>query len=125
MSAKYAIYLLGEMLANKYLKYLRAQLREVNELYVSGIKNIRNTKGICAIFRCIFMENKGFRPKAYGTLGAEMILDSTGLSQLPVAAKQDGRGYNTKKGVRRKHHFASDPDKKMHMHSSCHRLCCR
>ena len=28
-----------------------------------------------------------------------MILDSTGLSQLPVAAKQDGRGYETKIGL--------------------------
>ena len=41
-----------------------------------------------------------------------MILDSTGLSQLPVAAKQDVRGYKMKMGVRRKHSFAPDPDKK-------------
>ena len=40
-----------------------------------------------------------------------MILDSTGLSQLPVAAKQDGRGYKTKMGVLRNHSFPPDPDK--------------
>ena len=87
-------------------------MREVTELYVSGIKNIRKTQKAYVQFLPYFygkQKDLGQKPMAFG---GEMNLDFTGLSQLPVVAKQDGRGYKTKMRVHRKHSFPPDPDTK-------------
>ena len=86
-------------------------MREVNKLYVSSIKNIRNKEGICAVFAVFLWKAKDLGQSVWHFEG-EMILNSTGLSQLLVAAKQDGRGYKTKMGACQKHSFFPDPDKR-------------